>query len=1261
MVGWTQSSIKAASKAAKITTDLYQVMQNRGQSAPAVVDGLLVETNQVFLGDKIAIEAVANNDDGEGLLNQLKALGLTDGVAYQRMIFGYLPIDKIGELKNVSSLSFARSHQKPVTNTGSVTSQGDAALKADVARTTYSVTGAGVKVGVLSDSYNRLGGAAAGVASNDLPAEGVQVLQELATGGTDEGRAMAEIIHDVAPGSAIAFTTAFGGQPTFAQGIINLAAAGCQVIVDDVINLFEPFFQDGVVAQAADQVVNNGVSYFSAAGNQARSSYQAPYKSGGVYSNTALYGAGTGPFPTHDFGSGGVDNLQNITIPTGGSLRVAFQWDNPFQSVSGGVGATTDLDILFLNSTTGAVLGGSANDQSSGGDAAELTGTYTNTSGAPLNINIIIVKFSGPDPGLIKWINFGSRNITIEYDTKSAASWGHSNSARAISVGAAGWFATPVFNGQSTATIEPFSSAGGTPILFTTTGTRINGIVGTVRQKPEITSVDGGNTTFFFADSNVDTDAFPNFFGTSAAAPHAAAVAALMKQKVPTITPATILSTLQSTALDMDDPAFAGFETGFDFGTGFGFIQADAALAAISPAANTAPTVANTIAPQSGTVGVGFSFTIPANTFTDAETPSSLTVSVSGLPAGLMFAGGIISGTPSASGVSTVTVTATDPGSLSVSTTFQLTISPAPVVPPANTPPSPPAGGIPNQVATVGTAFTYQVSAFTDPDAGQTLTYSVTGLPANGLNFDAGTRTISGTPSASGTVGVTVTANDGNGGTASSSFTITINAAPVMPPANTAPTVASTIAPQSGTVGQAFSFSIPPGTFTDAETPGSLVISVGPLPPGLSASGSTISGTPSASGVSTVTVTATDPGSLSVSTTFQLTINPASVVVPPTGGPLSITGVTTVSCTTLSAGLRQVSFTPQYAGTNGQPISFSVVSELSPTTAPGPYTLNLYTDNPTITLKATQSGTAGEASFAYNWLAACGGVVVPPPPTGTLSIVGVTTVSCTTLSSDRRQISFTPQYAGTNGQPISFSVVNELAPTTAPGPYTLSLFTDNPIITLKATQSGSADEASFGYNWLAACGGAVVPPPTGTLSITGVTTVSCTPITAGLRQVSFTPQYAGANSQPISFSVVSELSPTTAPGPYTLNLYTDNPTITLKATQSGTAGEASFAYNWLAACSGGARLGRESMTPMSVSLYPNPVAEEFAIGIRGAQGQTVQIVLTDVSGRSVSNTSVNVTTSDQREKLRFNQQQSGLYLLRVSTAKQVVTLKVIKQ
>ena len=114
-----------------------------------------------------------------------------------------------------------------------------------------NVNGTGIKVGVLSDSFNDLGGAAADEADGALPsASKIQVLEDLASGGTDEGRAMMQIIHDIAPGASLAFYTAFKSEQDFANGILALAAAGCKVICDDVSYFDEPFFQNGVVAQA---------------------------------------------------------------------------------------------------------------------------------------------------------------------------------------------------------------------------------------------------------------------------------------------------------------------------------------------------------------------------------------------------------------------------------------------------------------------------------------------------------------------------------------------------------------------------------------------------------------------------------------------------------------------------------------------------------------------------------------------------------------------------------------------------------------------------------------------------------------------------------------------------------------------------------------------------------------------------------------------------------------------------------------------------
>ncbi|MGH8586578.1 MAG: hypothetical protein ACREWE_10495 [Gammaproteobacteria bacterium] len=169
-----------------------------------------------------------------------------------------------------------------------MTSRGDAAIRADVARMTFGVVGTGVMVGTLSDSFNCLGGAAAGVASGDLPA-GITVLEEgpCADGRTDEGRGMMEIIHDIAPGTTQAFHTAEGGQANFAQGIIDLANAGAKVINDDIIYFAEPFYQDGIIAQAVNTVKGMGVAYFSSAGNDGRQAYESPFVRAGSSSTSA--------------------------------------------------------------------------------------------------------------------------------------------------------------------------------------------------------------------------------------------------------------------------------------------------------------------------------------------------------------------------------------------------------------------------------------------------------------------------------------------------------------------------------------------------------------------------------------------------------------------------------------------------------------------------------------------------------------------------------------------------------------------------------------------------------------------------------------------------------------------------------------------------------------------------------------------------------------------------------------------------------------
>ncbi|MEQ8385458.1 MAG: S8 family serine peptidase [Coleofasciculus sp. A1-SPW-01] len=524
--------------------------------------------------NNVVIDAVAASDVNS-LLSDLQGLGLQNASIFGSFVSGMLPIDALASVAQLESLKFAKPAYKPITNVGKTTSQANVALRADIAREQFGVDGTGVTIGVLSDSFNFSGTAAEDVANGDLPS-GIQVLKDLPNDGSlgdifgiDEGRAMMQLIHDVAPGADLAFHTAAFNETDFAQGILALADAGADIIVDDIFYPTEPMFQDGVIAQAIDTVVDQGVSYFSAAGNDARQSYESAFNGSNLFEE--LVG---GEF--HDFDSGaGVDIFQSLTIPENSGFGISFQWDSPFFSVSGGAGSLNDLDIFLFDQSGTNILASSVN-QNVGNDAVEFFSFFNDGSLGTDTFNLAISKVEGLDPGLMKYILFGEGTLN-EYDTASGTVFGHPNARGAEAVGAAFYQDTPEF-GVDPALLEPFSSAGPTPILFDTAGNRLANPE--IRLKPEIIAADGTNTTFFppaFLDPrDPEGDGFPNFFGTSAAAPHAAAVAALMLDAAPDMSPSEIYRILETTALDMESP-------GFDFDSGFGLIQADRAVAATVP------------------------------------------------------------------------------------------------------------------------------------------------------------------------------------------------------------------------------------------------------------------------------------------------------------------------------------------------------------------------------------------------------------------------------------------------------------------------------------------------------------------------------------------------------------------------------------------------------------------------------------------------------------------------------------------------------
>lgn len=480
----------------------------------------------------------------------------------------------------------------PTTSTGHVcfgaaTSEGDVQLRAAEARSAFNLDGAGVTVGVLSDSFGTASGtattASGDVASGDLPGPGnpcgrhipVNVLEDY-TGPdpapSDEGRAMAQIVHDLAPGASLAFATAFKGELSFAENIRRLArspsegGAGASVIVDDVIYLDEPFFQDGRVAVAVNDVTADDVTYFSSAGNN-----NLIDKDGNDIASweTAAFrlAAGCPPGLTVVFAyvedcldfdpdSENSDPTYGITVANGASLLIVLQWAEPWS------GVTTDLDAYLLNSSGNPIEVDGSPVRSENANATvtrrpfELI-AWENDTGLAQQVQLVInrcdqiacdpVFGGGTDSPRVKLLLFqnGSGVTATEYPESSGDDivgptiYGHNGAAAAMSLGAIR------FNTASAP--EAFSSRGPVTHYFgPVTGPIPAPPLGSphVIAKPDVVATNGGANTFF----GQLVSGVWRFFGTSAAAPHAVAVAALMRQANPALSTAQVRAGLTSTA-----------------------------------------------------------------------------------------------------------------------------------------------------------------------------------------------------------------------------------------------------------------------------------------------------------------------------------------------------------------------------------------------------------------------------------------------------------------------------------------------------------------------------------------------------------------------------------------------------------------------------------------------------------------------------------------------------------------------------------------
>ena len=629
---------------------------------------------------------IADTDAPEGLvtvdiradvtpevLSRIRALGgiVVNSVPRYRSIRAQLPPAAVEPLAKLDAIQTIRPGDKartrgqtsalppvaradgpgtPVTRKDD-TSAGDVAHRASSARRTHGVTGSGIGIGVISNGVRTL---ADRQASGDLPAR-VNVLpgQE---GSGDEGTAMLEIVHDLAPGAELYFATGVGGQAQVAANIEALCEAGADVIVDDVGYFLEAAFQDDLFAQGVNAATADGCFYFSAGGNDGNLNdgtsgvWEGDYTAG-----SPLIVEGETAGVRHDFGGGMEGNPLSGAGFFGSAGPIVLQWADP-------LGASSSDYDLFLINEDGDVVASSTDTQDGTQDPIESIsfGRSSNT--------LVVVKASGAD----RYLRLQAIDGRLEIATAGTL-YGHSAAENAVSVSAvdvrtaAG--SGKVFNG--TESVTRGNSDGPRRIFFEPDGTPITAgdfseTGGKLLRKPDLTAASCVSTA---------TPGFSTFCGASAAAPHAAAVAALMVEAAggpKHVTKKALLRAMTGSALDIETE-------GFDRDAGAGILMAPGAVgtAAIPSAErNRAPAAAGTLPNRTLAPGAAPVMIDMATKFTDPNNDTLTYAAVSSDTArlGIERNGSMVTLTPGSPGRALVTLYATDPGGLTTARGFTVTV-----------------------------------------------------------------------------------------------------------------------------------------------------------------------------------------------------------------------------------------------------------------------------------------------------------------------------------------------------------------------------------------------------------------------------------------------------------------------------------------------------------------------------------------------------------------------------------------------------------
>jgi hypothetical protein len=508
-------------------------------------------------------------------------------------------------------------------------------LRSTEATAAFGVDGSGVRVGIISDSFDTgpVPTAADDVAAGALPGPGnpcgyetpVRVVAEGGAGSTDEGRAMAQLLHGVAPGAELLFASTGGSNDEMVESIRLLREAGVDIIVDDVGLDDDLFFERGSASVAVEEAVDAGILYLAAAGNYGevgaadRPSAGFPISSWSTleYRPTecpaAVAEKAGVPVDCLDFDSGdGVDPELTATLPPNTAVPFAFYWGEPSDAV------TTQFGLAV----TDPAAGETGFEWAEEGGAPRMRAGVTNLGDdEPDAQGISIVRrldeAAGVPPVAILFDgNSHNELVDLEHfrstttDTVGSSLVGHQADPSTIAVAAVD---------AGTLGLETYSSAGPSVTLFGVPSP-------TVAPGPAVAGLDALPISFPLGGGSSLT-----FRGTSAAAPTVAAVAALVKQADPAAGPAELRAALEASA--RPDAFSSPWDASLPASrfSGAGLVDAVGAVAAVLPAPSPAPTPAPVPGPAPVPVPAAQPAAQPAATLAATGTEAS------GLAAGLLL------------------------------------------------------------------------------------------------------------------------------------------------------------------------------------------------------------------------------------------------------------------------------------------------------------------------------------------------------------------------------------------------------------------------------------------------------------------------------------------------------------------------------------------------------------------------------------------------------------------------------------------------